>query len=88
MWPFKNTPKPTGKVYLAWEHTGWGNRIGVFDWQAHKLEGHTPFYMHVGDEIRFKMGSGQIGRVLISKIEYMRDPSDQFFATFHPVGYL
>lgn len=90
MWPFtkKRGPKPTGRVYNQWEHQGWGDRIGIWDWEKCKLDGHLPFYLQVGDEIRFKMQSGRVGRGLITEVKQMSDPHDMFFATFYPLGYL
>lgn len=75
-------------VYNAWEHNGWGNNIQMLDWDKRDIAGHLTPRPVVGDEMRFKMESGEIGRTKISQIEYMFDPSDMFFAKLKDIGYL
>lgn len=47
-----------------------------------------PSRIQVGDEIRFIMNSGKIGRFIVAEIRYEKDPPDQFFARVEDIGYL
>lgn len=79
---------PTGRIINMWKHTGWGNSISFTDWEKRRLVGHLPNRPKIGDEIRSKMESGEIGRFLVSEVEYCRDPKDMFFCTVKDLKYL
>ena len=76
------------KILNIWEHSGWGNSINWFDWDTRKIHGHLKYSNNliVGDEIRSKMQSGNIGRFEVVEIKHMYNPSDQFFATLKDLG--
>lgn len=78
----------TAYVYEAWKHNSWGNRIGIWDWDAGKLEGHLPRKPRVGDRIRFQMKSGQILETEVTEVKTFIDPPDQFIATVKELGYV
>lgn len=83
---FRKKTNPTGVFYNTWEHTGWGNRLEITD--HYRANGHLPFYLKPGDEIRTKMESGKVGRYLIKSVNQCLDPRDMFFAEISPIGYL
>ena len=76
------------QIYNMWEHIGWGNRISWSYWEHRKINGHLPYKLKPGDEIRSRMQSGKIARFRVTEVEYCGDPKDMFFATVEDVGYL
>lgn len=75
-------------VYLAWNHSGWGNRIGIIDWEAGRLEGHLERKPRIGDHIRFRMESGKVLDTVVTEVQTFPDPPDQFIATVEKIGYV
>jgi len=80
-------PKLTGKEFNMWEHNGWGDTIYWRNFNERTMHGHSPSDIKVGDVINAKMQSGKVAQFVVVKIEYMRDPSDQFFCTVSDLGY-
>lgn len=76
------------RIFQAWEHTGWGNTIKIFDWDERQLVGWLTPMPNEGDEVRIKMESGKVARFEITKMEPCGDPVDMFFADVKDVGYL
>ena len=72
--------QPTGYIYEQWNHSSWGNHISILSWDKRRIYGHMFRIPRVGDEIRFKMESGKIGRFLVVRLEHCSSPSDMFFA--------
>lgn len=80
-------PKLTGRQINMWEHSGWGNSINWWDFAKRRVYGHMDQRPKVGDIINAKMKSGKVGQFVVSEVEYMRDPPDQFFCTVSDLGY-
>ena len=75
-------------IYDASRHQSWGNRIGVMDWGAGKIEGHLERKPRVGDHIHFTMQSGKVMDTVVTEVQTFADPPDQFFATVKQIGYV
>jgi hypothetical protein len=75
-------------IYEAWQHKGWGDHIGIMDWDARRIEGHLERKPRVGDRIRFRMQSGMVLETQVTEVQTFPDPPDQFFATVKDVGYV
>ena len=69
-------PVMVGTVRLFW-----------FDYDRMRMGGFG-FYLEEGDEVHSRMQSGKIGRFKVVKLDRMLDPTDQFFATVEPIGYV
>ena len=78
---------PQPSIINAWEHQGWGDAISFLDCARQRLTGHLTPLPREGDEVRFQMQTGKIGRFKIVKMEPCRDPADMFFATVTLEGY-
>jgi len=78
----------TGHVYVAEEHTGWGNAISWHDYDKRRLYGFLSRLPQNGDEIHFKMKSGKIARFAVQNVEYCDDPRDMWFADAVDIGYV
>lgn len=75
-------------IYNTRNHKSWGNHIGIVDWAAGKIEGHLPRRPRVGDHIHFDMQSGKTMDTIVTEVDCMYDPPDQFFATVRHLGYV
>ena len=69
------------------DHKGWGDRVGWFDFDSRRIEGHMSNTPSVGDHIIAKMQSGKNGVFEIIKVDWCFEPQDQFFATVKDIGY-
>ena len=58
-----------------------------FDYDRKRLSGFG-FNLEEGDEVHSRMQSGKTARFRVTKLDRMLDPSDQFFATVEPIGYV
>jgi len=86
-------PKPdwyteTGRQLKYSEHTAWGNKISILDWEANKFCAWTTPIINVGDEIIFEMKSGTVKAFLVAEVEPCHDPKDMVFFTLNKNGRL
>lgn len=73
-----------GWTFFLWD----GERRGQDDpAKGMKFTGHG-HGLREGDAVLLQMESGRVGRWRLSKVEYMRDPTDMFFATAALEGYV
>ena len=84
---FTKKLKLTGYVYDMDKHSGWGNAINWSNYEERRISGHLQRKPVIGDEIIAKMESGKIVRYGVTKVEYMHDPRDMFFADVMDIGY-
>jgi hypothetical protein len=64
----------------------WGNSIRWLNFDSRRITGHiSPYSIKVGDLVRDKFESGNIYEFKVISIEWMNNPSDQFFATVKEV---
>jgi len=79
------------KIWNMWEHKNFGDRMAWLDFDGGEIEGHIGSFgdkVKKDDEIRCKMQSGKISRWKVIKVEYQKDPTDQFFAWCVFLGYV
>jgi hypothetical protein len=82
-------PPLTGRVIEAWNHTGWGDNVHFWpEGSRDHIVGWLSRKPVVGDEIRFKMRSGRVGRYVLVEVEYMQDPPDMWSGRVEGLGYV
>lgn len=71
-------------IWNAWEHTGWGDSIGISgkgkDMTELRLYGHLTPLPVKGDIFRTKMQSGKTAEFIFKEVKPCFDPPDMFFA--------
>lgn len=82
----------TGRVINVWEHNSWGNNLFWYDFDPvgtrngkWRLGSHLSPKPKRGDEIRTKMQSGAIGRLIVADVEHVNSVHDMFYANCEPV---
>lgn len=76
------------KIIKAWEHKNWGNNLQAMDWEKGKMVAWLTPHPEIGDEVWFKLQSGKIGAVKITKVEPCGNPSDMVFFDCEEIGYV
>jgi len=62
-------------------------RVTFTNFDKRKCYGYTNFNIKKGDCLNVKMESGRTFIFEFKKIDFMRDPSDMFFAKLKDIGY-
>lgn len=74
------------------DHREWGDRISWFDYKERKIDGHMTPRPRIGDRIVCEMETSDSNRqfriFVITGMEYMTDPEDQFFEEVKDYGYI
>jgi hypothetical protein len=75
-------------IYHKNNHSSWGNNITFHTWETRHISGHLARRPKIGDALIFPMENGEFFIFRFTKVEYMRDPHDMFFAYVEDVRYM
>ena len=82
----KDSHSTMWKTYNINDHTSFGNLISWQDYDKRLIYGFKHGIVQ-GDYILSPMESGKLAKFRITRIEYMRSPTDQFFAKVEFLNY-